>query len=213
MLKKTGPCVCTLFPSTTPTAAPFCCHFHFPRPCRRPPCATIFNSSSPIYSRFRSRTLDDPHHPRYSRFHQPPLTRFDSRFTCAVACKSRLICELLSLAIPFAGCDSHCIKFACQSLLEACTIVWMLEIWKLIGLRECPSLFYLNFAFFGDFLVSGSAYGHIASLEGVCWIFGMLCERAQCADPRNSGTFPTLIDFVRASGLYAPFLSLFRFIP
>src|SRR5437016_2040323 len=180
MLKKTGPCVCTLFPSTTPTAAPFCCHFHFPRPCRRPPCATIFNSSSPIYSRFRSRTLDDPHHPRYSRFHQPPLTRFDSRFTCAVACKSRLICELLSLAIPFAGCDSHCIKFACQSLLEACTIVWMLEIWKLIGLRECPSLFYLNFAFFGDFLVSGSAMGTLLRSRECVGFSGC------CASVRNA---------------------------
>src|SRR5436853_7521495 len=37
----------------------------------------------------------------------------------------------------------------------------------------------------------------------------MLCERAQCAYPRNSGTFPIFIVFMRASGLRAPFI----FIP
>jgi hypothetical protein len=69
-------------------------------------------------------------------------------------------------------------------------------------LRECLPFFIFVFviSLFWDFSVSGSALGHIASLEGVCWIFGRLCERAQCADPRNSGTFPIPIVFVRASG-------------
>jgi len=61
-------------------------------------------------------------------------------------------------------------------------------------------IFVFVISLFWNSSVSGSALGHIASLEGVCWIFGRLCERAQCADPRNSGTFPIPIVFVRASG-------------
>ena len=54
---------------------------------RHPSHARIFNSPSPIHSRFRFSTLDDPHHPRYSRFHQPPLTRFYIfRFTIHLCC-------------------------------------------------------------------------------------------------------------------------------
>ena len=42
-------------------------------------------------------------------------------------------------------------------------------------------IFIFLFLFFGDFLDSGSALWHIASLEGVCWNIRRLCERAQCA--------------------------------
>ena len=63
-------------------------------------------------------------------------------------------------------------------------LVWFFIFAILFGLRSA-SLFDSHpfICIFGDFffLVSGSALGHIASLEGVCWNIRRLCERAQCA--------------------------------
>ena len=50
-------------------------------------------------------------------------------------------------------------------------LVWFLIFVILFGLRECFPFWFLFFYFYfwRFFLVSGSALGHIALLEGVCW--------------------------------------------
>ncbi|KIJ89389.1 hypothetical protein K443DRAFT_626409 [Laccaria amethystina LaAM-08-1] len=68
-------------------------------------------------------------------------------------------------------------KIRLSEPFEAWTIVWMLEIRRFLGLRECSPLLFsiVLFQIFGDYSVSGSvlvALGHIALLEGVCWNIG-----------------------------------------
>ncbi|KIJ93828.1 hypothetical protein K443DRAFT_643422, partial [Laccaria amethystina LaAM-08-1] len=82
-------------------------------------------------------------------------------------------------------------KIRLSEPFEAWTIVWMSEIRRFLGLRECSPLLFsiVLFQIFGDSSVSGSALvalGHIALLEGVCWNIGKLCEHAQCARSSDS---------------------------
>jgi hypothetical protein len=104
-----------------------------------------------------------------------------------------------------------CKEFARMLYFIICWYVFII-IGAFLGLRECPSFLIfvlLFFAFWRLLLVSGSALGHIASLEGVCWNIRRLCERAQCA--AIPGIFLILIVFFHSSGCRS-YLSFSPFI-
>ena len=90
---------------------------------------------------------------RVPRFYFPIVNSLSLWFLDVGRPPPRLICACCTppvldlffirhpLAVPFAGCHFYRLKFACRSLLEAWAIVWMSEIRRCIGLRECPPLF------------------------------------------------------------------------
>ena len=81
---------------------------------------------------------------------------------------------------------NECQKFARSLCIYICWYVFYDSLF-LGHFLVWGSAFLFDFLFFcillvwRPFLVSGSALGHIALLEGVCWNIQRLCERAQCA--------------------------------
>src|SRR5437016_1386743 len=91
------------------------------------------------------------------------------------------------------------------------TIIWMLEIWKLIGLRECfPFYFYcLIFRFLETLKIQGVLLGTLLCSRECVGFSGGCASMRNAPILGNSGTFPISIVFVRVSGC-KPLLSLFR---